>query len=238
MHLLTGKKPGQTPVVTGVTTGPAVALPPLPHSLIIQTGVPENRTKILLRLKDVARSLTPYAHQLPTGMQGLTEQIPEAYELCNLIEVCLLHGIRIREFHGVVPLWGLLERLDALYMTHPTPTSTSSNSSATSSSSSSSSSGSGSSKSLVSMVSSLSRLRSPLAKARGWIRLVLNRRFVDEVISHVSLSLSFCPGLHSLSSLLSLYPCPLTTYGHLPSPHAVSTPSISTTIHIPLSLRS
>ena len=177
MHLLTGKKPGQTPAVAGVTTEPAVALPPLPHSLIIQTGVPENRTKILLRLKDVARSLTPYAHQLPTGMQGLTEQIPEAYELCNLIEVCLLHGIRIREFHGVVPLWGLLERLDALYMTHPSPPT-----------SSSSSSSSGSGKSLVSMVSSLSRLRTPLAKARGWIRLVLNRRFVDEVMATITLA--------------------------------------------------
>ena len=116
--MLTGKKPVQT-AITGVTTGPRVVLPPLPHSLIIQTGIPENRTKILLRLKDVARSLTPYAHQLPAGMQGLNEEIPEAYELCNLIEVCLLHGIRINEFHGVVPLWGLLERLDALYMTHP-----------------------------------------------------------------------------------------------------------------------
>ena len=173
MNALTGKKPGQT-AVAGVTTGPAITLPPLPHSLIIQTGIPENRTKILLRLKDAARALTPYDHQLPAGIQGLNEQIPEAYELCNLIEVCLLHGIRTREFFGVVPLWGLLERLDALYMTPRPPNN--------SNSSSSSSSSVSSSKSAVSVVSSLSRLRTPLSKARGWIRHNLNQSTIDEVI--------------------------------------------------------
>ena len=197
MQVPSQKKHGQE-VVAGVTTGSAVVLPPLPHSLIIQTGIPENRTKILLRLKDAARALTPYAHQLPAGIQGLNEQIPEAYELCNLIEVCLLHGIRIREFHGVVPLWGLLERLDALYVTpHPTSNSSSSNSSTSTSNSNSSSSSSGSGKSLVSVVSSLSRLRTPLSKARGWIRHALNRRAVDEVpprpLTHTHISLPSIP---------------------------------------------
>ena len=193
MHVWSGKKS-----VAGVTSGPTVAaLPPLSHSLIIQTGIPENRTKIILRLKDAARALTPYAHQLPAGTQGLNEQIPEANELCNLIEVCLLHGIRIREFHGIVPFWGLLERLEALYTTHPTTT-TNSNSISTSS------------KSTVSVVSSLSRLRTPLSKARGWIRLVLNRRTVDEVTILLPLTSSSLPFLSLIPYIISITTHPMT----------------------------
>jgi hypothetical protein len=40
----------------------------------------------------------------------LDENVVDASELCTLIEICLTHGIRIEEF-GVIPLWGMLERL-------------------------------------------------------------------------------------------------------------------------------
>lgn len=31
----------------------------------------------------------------------------------NFWQLCLMHGMRIKEYHGVIPFWGLLERLEA-----------------------------------------------------------------------------------------------------------------------------
>ena len=38
------------------------------------------------------------------------ENVHDACEILTLLEICLMHGIRIKEFHGVIPLWTLLER--------------------------------------------------------------------------------------------------------------------------------
>lgn len=44
----------------------------------------------------------------------LDENIADVCELLNLLEICFMHGIRVKEFHGVLPLWTLLERLRLL----------------------------------------------------------------------------------------------------------------------------
>ena len=44
----------------------------------------------------------------------LNENVPEALDVLYLIEICLMHGIRVKEYHGILPLWTLLERLRLL----------------------------------------------------------------------------------------------------------------------------
>ena len=39
------------------------------------------------------------------------ENLPEACEVLTLIEICLMHGIRVKEYHGALPFWTLLERV-------------------------------------------------------------------------------------------------------------------------------
>ena len=143
-------------------TAAADVAAPLAHSTVVNS-TPENRQRILLRLNTAARSCMPYAHQLPAGRRGLNEAVPEALELCSLVEICLLNGIRIKEFHNEVPFWGLLERMETLHAS-PSGSTTTSRSSA------------------VEFVSSLAKLRTPIARARGWIRHVLNLRVADEAV--------------------------------------------------------
>jgi hypothetical protein len=44
----------------------------------------------------------------------LNENVPEALDVLYFIEICLMHGIRVKEYHGILPLWTLLERLRLL----------------------------------------------------------------------------------------------------------------------------
>jgi hypothetical protein len=46
--------------------------------------------------------------------QKLDESIADVCEFLSLLEICFMHGIRVKEFHGVLPLWTLLERLRLL----------------------------------------------------------------------------------------------------------------------------
>ena len=68
----------------------------------------------------------------------------------------ILKGIKIREFHGIVPFWGLLERLETL---NP-PSQAIRNS--------------------VGAVACIPSLRTPIAKSRGWIRQILNARGLED----------------------------------------------------------
>jgi hypothetical protein len=43
----------------------------------------------------------------------LNESVSEAINLCDNIEKCLFYGIRIPDFFGTIPFWGLIQRLDA-----------------------------------------------------------------------------------------------------------------------------
>jgi RUN domain len=116
----------------------------------------------------------------------LNETLPAAVELCTVIEICLLHGIKLKEFHGVVPLWGLLERLETMQSSvsiNTAPSNAQSVQSSAAASPSVTNSGSAGAPSgaqvlwqAVGAVARMSSLRTPLARARGWIRQVLNAR--------------------------------------------------------------
>ncbi len=115
------------------------------------------RRSLLLQLKDNLKELTPFAHQKPTVY--LTEEHPKVQQACALLEQILLHGIKVREFQGLIPLWGLLERLEVL--TPPcVPL-----------------------RNAVGAIACVSTLRTPLAKARGWVRQTLNCQQLDENLS-------------------------------------------------------
>lgn len=121
-------------------------------------------------MKDCTRNLTPYIHE---GSSGITfdEKNPHALELCSWIERCFFHGrdstsysitepigIKVKEFYGTVPFWGLLERLEAsLPPILPVRNS-------------------------VGAVACMTSLRSPLGKARGWIRQALNTQCLEIMI--------------------------------------------------------
>lgn len=116
----------------------------------------QHRRDLVLLVKDCGRALMPFAHA--EGSQLLDENIASARDLCEAVERCLLHGMHLRAFHGAVPLWGLLERME----------------------------GRSSSKALrdsVQAVVFVSDLRTPLAKARGWVRHVLNQGLLDDCLA-------------------------------------------------------
>ena len=136
-----------------------------------------------MRLKDAARKLTPFAHHQTSSVpitnaitagnyseyiQKLDEHVGEAYELCSLIEICLMNGIRIKEFQGIIPFWGLLERLVATQNESGLDKNvTKYNQNITFHSS-------------VEDIALMVSLRTPLAKSRGWIRHALNLRALDD----------------------------------------------------------
>jgi hypothetical protein len=140
-----------------------------------------------LNLKDCTRKLTPYIHE---GTNGITfdEKNPHALELCSRIEKCFFHGhlppaiephstestsfslhsgIKITEFYGTFPFWGLLERLE----TSVPPILPVRNS--------------------VGAVACISTLRTPIGKARGWIRQALNSQCLEVMIGKTHLTSSF-----------------------------------------------
>ena len=120
---------------------------------------PEARRQLLLQLKDAAKLLTPYAHKRP--VEFITNDTPEVEALLVVLEQVLLHGIKIIEFNGTVPLWAFLERLEV--QTPPClPL-----------------------RSAVGAVACIDTLRTPLAKARGWLRQSLNTKCLDESMSFI-----------------------------------------------------
>lgn len=116
--------------------------------------MPDNGRKLILHLKECVQALTPHAHENPNVALGETHL--GANRLCEAVEVILTHGIRIKEFNGMVPLWGFLERLEIL--TPPCiPL-----------------------RNTVGAIASVASLRSPVARARAWIRQILNAGSLDE----------------------------------------------------------
>eukprot|EP00607_Mallomonas_marina_P003559 CAMPEP_0182439160 /NCGR_PEP_ID=MMETSP1167-20130531/86267_1 /TAXON_ID=2988 /ORGANISM="Mallomonas Sp, Strain CCMP3275" /LENGTH=686 /DNA_ID=CAMNT_0024632797 /DNA_START=16 /DNA_END=2073 /DNA_ORIENTATION=+ len=119
------------------------------------------RRNLLISLKDCIFKLTPHLHHSDTGSGQLDENAPPASALCSALEQCLLHGIKLKEFHGILPFWGLLERLESL-----TPPSMVIRNS-------------------VGAIACIPSLHTPLAKARGWIRQILNNRGLEDAITAI-----------------------------------------------------
>jgi hypothetical protein len=133
---------------------------------------PEFRRQLLLQLKDTFKQLTPLAHKqtsspATSAKEGnassisdfLTESNPLLQTLCMQLEFIFLHGMKFKEFQNTIPFWGLLERLEVL-----TPPSIPL-------------------RNAVGAVACISQLRTPLAKARGWIRQCLNSHTLDDNVT-------------------------------------------------------
>eukprot|EP01038_Epipyxis_sp_PR26KG_P013889 gene13889-18626_t len=116
----------------------------------------EVRRGLLLNLKDHIKQLMPFAHKKEVTL--IDETNKEAVLLCDAIEQILLYNIKVKEFHNNIPLWGLLERLEIL--TPPCIIL----------------------RNTVGAVACIPSLKSPLAKARGWVRQILNSNGLDEAI--------------------------------------------------------
>lgn len=108
------------------------------------------------------------------------EKNSHAHNLCSAIEKCIFHGIyittsifaisglqlmvtgiKITEFCGVMPFWGLLERLE----TSTPPLYEVRNS--------------------VGAVACMQLLRTPVGRSRGWIRQALNGYTLEATISKI-----------------------------------------------------
>jgi RhoGAP domain/RUN domain len=96
-----------------------------------------------------------------------------------------MNGIRIREFQGVIPLWGLLERLVSVQSLMGKPVTPKKNASQNSASNAANSHKNGTSSlhATVETVARLTFLRTPVAKSRGWIRHALNTRTLDDCLN-------------------------------------------------------
>jgi hypothetical protein len=120
-------------------------------------SIDSSRQNLILSLKDQIRKLTGQLHASPKPL--FNEQNQLTNELCDIIEKILFQGIRTKEFNGQVPFWGLLERLESNLPVYPVI------------------------RNSVAAVSYAGNLRTPLSKARGWIRQVLNTNGLDESIA-------------------------------------------------------
>lgn len=98
----------------------------------------------------------PYVHR--KELQYLTETHIEVQRLCEVLELILFHGLKISEFQGQVVFWGLLERLEVI-----TPPCIPLRNS-------------------VGAIACIGTLRTPLGKARGWIRQSLNSQSLEESV--------------------------------------------------------
>ena len=96
-----------------------------------------------------------------------------------------MNGIRIREFQGVIPLWGLLERLVSVQSLMGKPVTPKKNASQNTASNTAKShkNGTNSLHATVETVARLTFLRTPVAKSRGWIRHALNTRTLDDCLN-------------------------------------------------------
>lgn len=118
---------------------------------------PEYRRALILSLRDACKALTPYSHGTGANQKPFLDlEVAEVEQLCCVLENILLHGIKIAEFQNIIPLWGLLERLEVI-----TPPCISL-------------------RNTVGAVACSGHLRNPLGKARGWIRQSLNAQCLDD----------------------------------------------------------
>jgi hypothetical protein len=79
----------------------------------------ENRPEKALSPSDTPLSSSSFFSPFSSGtakkdQPKLDESIADVCEFLSLLEICFMHGIRVKEFHGVLPLWTLLERLRLL----------------------------------------------------------------------------------------------------------------------------
>ncbi len=81
-------------------------------SKIDQWKTVEYRKQLVLNLNNAGKALIPFIH----GKQKpiLDGTLMEVVDVCNALEAILLHGVKLREWQGMIPLWGLLERLEVL----------------------------------------------------------------------------------------------------------------------------
>jgi len=113
--------------------------------------VPDNGRRLVIQLKECVQ-------RLASNNVVFTEKDQDAQSFCSALEVILLHGIKISEFNGAIPLWAFLERLENL--TPPCiPL-----------------------RNTIGAVASMPTFRTPIAKARAWIRQVLNAGHLDESV--------------------------------------------------------
>ena len=127
-----------------------------PHTWL----TPEGRKQLILGLKDAVKKLMPYVHR--KEIQYLSESQAEVKQICDILEMIFLHGIRLNEFHGQIVLWGLLERLEVL----EPPCIPLRNS--------------------VGAIACVPSLRTPLGKARGWIRQSLNSQSLEDSLLFIA----------------------------------------------------
>jgi hypothetical protein len=115
---------------------------------------PEYKRSLILSLKDKCRDLMPFLHR--QEISYLTEDnMVEVRGLIDVLEMIFFNGIKVKEFSGQIPLWGLLERLEVI----SPPCIPLRNS--------------------VGAVACIESLRTPLAKARSWIRQSLNAQCLE-----------------------------------------------------------
>lgn len=143
----------------------------------IETHNTNVRKALLLSMKDCAHKLMPYVHEA-SDYTKLSEKNAETVRLCSAIEKCIFHGIRISEFYGTMPFWGLLQRTTL-------------------------------SKSVnqkfiegLEQVSQLSNLRTPIAKARAWIRYMLNKGLLEESLRYILSHSRLLPFFYHSNSIM------------------------------------
>lgn len=116
--------------------------------------LPDNGRRLIIQLKECGQRLTQLVHDDPSSTAN--EKNADAQRFCEAVEVIFLHGIKIKEYNGAIPLWAFLERLENLQPPCIPLRNT------------------------IGAVASMPTFRNPIAKARAWIRQVLNAGHLDE----------------------------------------------------------
>lgn len=121
---------------------------------------PQARRNLLLTLKDSVKKLIPFTHK-GIGKLLLNEDEQKCLKLTETIEMCLFFGMKVNEFHGSIPFYGLLSKI----ISNPVTTIQMQNS--------------------VDITSSSSSGRTVLARSRTWIRYALNFQILDELVEQI-----------------------------------------------------
>lgn len=120
----------------------------------MSVSLPDNGRRFVIQLKECVQRLAQHAQENPTTT--FNEQNADTQRFCEALEVIFLHGIKIKEFSGAIPLWAFLERLENLQPPCIPLRNT------------------------IGAVASMPSFRTPIAKARAWIRQILNAGHLDE----------------------------------------------------------
>lgn len=115
------------------------------------------RRQLLLRLKDIAKSLMPFVHNKET--QILNEENQNIAELCSTLELIFFHELKGFGNSVANPAWHMIERLYLLqppcYALHQT---------------------------VQAILRIASLLHTPTGKFRGWIRQALGTQLMEECL--------------------------------------------------------